>query len=163
MLIPWGTSKILGQKKSKFIIRSKFIVRSKFSRSEVFFSLSIFYWNDNNRFWCAFASFLQFWKSNEFVATFDVIILLSSQLDDLISRRLGMAMQDTWSYTTWFGKCSIHYAYIHIVFKLYDILRLDSTVVINVLINISCLRLNNQIRQMFEAYCMNSFWVYLNT
>jgi len=22
-----------------------------------------------------------------------------------------MAMQETWSYSTWFGKCSIHYAY----------------------------------------------------
>jgi len=21
-----------------------------------------------------------------------------------------MAMQETWSYSTWFGKCSIHYA-----------------------------------------------------
>jgi len=23
-----------------------------------------------------------------------------------------MAMQETWSYHTWFGNCSIHYAYI---------------------------------------------------
>jgi len=23
-----------------------------------------------------------------------------------------MAMQETWSYSTWYGKCSIHYAYI---------------------------------------------------
>jgi len=22
-----------------------------------------------------------------------------------------MEMQETWSYSTWFGKCSIHYAY----------------------------------------------------
>jgi len=46
---------LLGQKKSKFIIRSKFIVRSKFSCSTVFFSSSIFYWNYNNRYWHAFA------------------------------------------------------------------------------------------------------------
>jgi len=36
-------------------IRSKFIVRS-FSCSRVFFSLSIFYWSYNNRFWYVFAS-----------------------------------------------------------------------------------------------------------
>jgi len=40
---------LLGKKRSKFIIRSKFIVRSKFSCSTVFFYLSKFYWNCNNR------------------------------------------------------------------------------------------------------------------
>jgi len=39
-------------------------------------------------------------------------MLLSPQLDDCILTRLGMAMQETWSYNTWFGKCSIHHAYI---------------------------------------------------
>jgi len=34
---------------------------------------------------------------------------------------------------------------MHIVFQLYDILRFDSTVVINALINISSPKLNNQI------------------
>jgi len=33
---------------------------------------------------------------------------------------------------------------LHIVFELYDVLRCDSTVVINVLINISSQKLNNQ-------------------
>jgi len=33
---------------------------------------------------------------------------------------------------------------IHIVFQLYDVLRFDSTAVINVLINISSPKLNNQ-------------------
>jgi len=37
-----------------------------------------------------------------------------------------MAMQETWSYCSWFGKCSIHYAYA--VFWLYGILRFDSTI-----------------------------------
>jgi len=46
---------LLGQKKSKFIIRSKFIVRSKFSCSKVFLSSSTFYWSYNNRYWYAFA------------------------------------------------------------------------------------------------------------
>jgi len=34
---------------------------------------------------------------------------------------------------------------LYIVFQLYDVLRIDSTVVINVLINISSPKLNNQI------------------
>jgi len=34
---------------------------------------------------------------------------------------------------------------LHIVFQLYDVLRFDSTVVINVLINVSSPKLNNQI------------------
>jgi len=46
-------TKLLGQKKSKFIIRSKFIVGSNFSCNS-FFSLSVFYWNYNNRYWYAF-------------------------------------------------------------------------------------------------------------
>jgi len=33
---------------------------------------------------------------------------------------------------------------LHIVFQLYDVLRFDSTVVINALINISSRKLNNQ-------------------
>jgi len=58
-----------------------------------------------------------------------------------------------WSYNTFSGKCSIHYAYI--VFQLYDVLRFDSSEVINVLINISPPKLNNQIFQNFEAECIN--------
>ena len=49
-LIQWGNPKLLGQKKSKFI------VRSNFSYSSVFSSTSILYWKYNNRYWCAFAS-----------------------------------------------------------------------------------------------------------
>jgi len=37
------------------------------------------------------------------------------------------------------------------VFQLYDVLRFDSTVVVNVLINISSLKLNNQFFLNFEA------------
>jgi len=40
---------------------------------------------------------------------------------------------------------------MHIVFQLYDVLRIDSTVVINVLINISSPKLNNQNIFNFEA------------
>jgi len=40
---------------------------------------------------------------------------------------------------------------MHIVFELYDVIRFDSTVVINVLINISSPKLNNQIFFHFEA------------
>jgi len=46
---------LLGQKKSKFIIRSNFIVRSKVVAEE-FFLWSTFYQSYNNRCWYAFAS-----------------------------------------------------------------------------------------------------------
>ena len=96
---------------------------------------------------------LQFWNSHGFVANFDVIMLFCPQPDDWILSRLGVAIQETCSYSTCFGKWPIHCAYI--VFKLCDIRRFDSTVVINVLINMSCLSLNNQILQKFEVFCMN--------
>jgi len=52
-----------------------------------------------------------------------------------------------WSYTT-----VLVYAQsiMHILFQLHDVLRFDTTVVINVLINISCPKLNNQTFQNFE-------------
>jgi len=40
---------------------------------------------------------------------------------------------------------------MHIVFQIYDVLWFDSTVVINVLINISSPKLNNQIFKNFES------------
>ena len=40
---------------------------------------------------------------------------------------------------------------VYIVFQLGDVLRFDSILVINVLINISCLKLNNQILNNFEV------------
>jgi len=40
---------------------------------------------------------------------------------------------------------------MHIVFQLYDVLRFGSTVVINVLINISSPKLNNRLFFNFEA------------
>jgi len=61
---------------------------------------------------------------------------------------MGMVRQEMWSYSAWFGKCSICYAYN---VSTYDVLRFDYTVVINVLINISFPKLNNQIFQNFEA------------
>jgi len=49
---------------------------------------------------------------------------------------------------------------MHIVFQLYDVLRFDTTVqcnyiVINVLINISFPKLNNQFSFNFEVECIN--------
>jgi len=38
--------------------------------------------------------------------------------------RLGMAMQETWSYSTWFGKCSIHSAYSVSYFMIFSDLTL---------------------------------------
>jgi len=46
---------------------------------------------------------------------------------------------------------------IIILFWLYGILRFDSTVVINVLIIISCIRSNNQILEKFKVHCMYMF------
>jgi len=40
---------------------------------------------------------------------------------------------------------------MHIVFQLYDVLRFGSTVFINVLMNISTLKLNNPTFKNFEA------------
>jgi len=45
---------------------------------------------------------------------------------------------------------------MHIVFQLYDVLRFGSTVVINVLINISFPKLNNQAFKNFEASGLTS-------
>ena len=45
---------------------------------------------------------------------------------------------------------------LHIVFQLYDVLRFDSTAVINVLINISSPKLNNQIFLFRSLECMNT-------
>jgi len=61
-----------------------------------------------------------------------------------------MARQETWSYSTWFGKCSIQCAYN---VSSYDVFRFDSTVVIYVLINISYYpqSLNSQIFKNFEV------------
>jgi len=39
-------------------------------------------------------------------------MLFSPLLDDSILSRLGLVVQKTWSYSTWFGKYSIDYAYI---------------------------------------------------
>jgi len=73
-----------------------------------------------------------------------------------------MAMQETWSYSTWFGKCSIQYAYT--MFWLYDILRFDSTI----FIKCTYQHIMSEVKQpnsskvwsiLHEYY----FWVYLNT
>jgi len=55
-----------------------------------------------------------------------------------------------WSYSTCFGTVNAQ-SILHIVFQLYDVLRFDSTVVINVLINTSSPKLNNQIFWKFKT------------
>jgi len=47
-----------------------------------------------------------------------------------------------WLYSTWFGVNA--QSIMHIVFQLYDVLRFDSTVVINVFTNITSPKSNNQ-------------------
>jgi len=49
--------------------------------------------------------------------------------------------QETWSHTL--GLINVQ-SIMHIVFQVYGVLRFDSTVVVNALINISSLKLNNQ-------------------
>jgi len=56
--------------------------------------------------------------------------------------------QETWSYSAWFGKCSIHYVYS---VSTYDALRFDTTVVINVFIIIPSPKFNNQIWKKIEV------------
>jgi len=65
-LIPWAIQKLLGQKEYKFVARSKF-------SCSTFFSLSIFCWSYNNRYWCfckfscncnILMDFCHFWRNN---------------------------------------------------------------------------------------------------
>jgi len=43
-----------------------------------------------------------------------------------------MKMQESWSYSTWCGKCSIHHAICIYTVWLYEILRFDATIFNNV-------------------------------
>jgi len=52
---------------------------------------------------------------------------------------------------------------MHTVFQIYDVLRFDSTVVINVLINMSSPNLNSQFFFYFEAECINMLLDNLNS
>jgi len=56
---------------------------------------------------------LQFCSNSGFVVASGVMMLFCPLLDDRIvyTCKIGMVRQETWSCSTWFGKCSIHYAY----------------------------------------------------
>ena len=69
-------------------------------------------------------------------------MLFCPPLDDWILCRIGMVGE---KYGLTVLVLANAQSVMHIVFQLYDILRFDSTVVINVLINISSPKLNNQI------------------
>jgi len=99
-LIPWATTKLLGQKKSNFIVMSNFFSSKVFSRYRYLVKVTTTDFD---------IVLLKFWNCNGFVATSDVIMLFSPLPGDCIWSRLGMSMQETWSYSTKFGKCSIHY------------------------------------------------------
>jgi len=128
---------IMSKKSQNFSLGQKFIVGS----IAQFFHLHRYFIETTTDIDMLLKVSLRFCKNNELVAICVVIILFCPLLDTCISCRIGVVRQETWSYSTWFGKCSIHYAYI--VFQLYDVVRFGSTVVINVLINISSLKLNN--------------------
>jgi len=96
---------------SKFIIRSKFIVRSNVSCSKAFALHQYFVETATTDIDMLLQVWLQLCNNSGFVATSGVIMLFCPLLDHLIVCRIGMVRQGTWSYSTWFGKCSIHYAY----------------------------------------------------
>jgi len=97
--LSWGQNLSLGQ---------------KFLAAEFFSLHRIIYGNYNNRYWYVFASLvaiLQFCGNSGIVVTSGVMMLFCPLLADWIVCRIGIVRQKTWSYSTWFGKCSIHYAY----------------------------------------------------
>jgi len=54
---------------------------------------------------------LQFCNNNGFVTISNVIMLFCPLVDDWILCRIGVARHETWSYSNWLRKCSIHYTY----------------------------------------------------
>jgi len=103
-------SQVTRSKKVK-IIRSKFIVRSKFSCSKVFSLHRYFIETTTTDIDMLLQVLLQFCNNSGLVATSGVIMPFCPLLDDCIVCRIGMVRQETWSHSTWFGKCSIHYVY----------------------------------------------------
>ena len=61
---------------------------------------------------------------------------------------MGVVMQETCSYSTWFVKGQ---SIMHIMFQLHDVLRFHSTLVVNVLINIPSSKLKKQFFFNFEV------------
>jgi len=54
---------------------------------------------------------LQFCSNSGFVTTSGVIMLFCPLLDDWIACSISMVRHETWSYSTWFGKCSNRYVH----------------------------------------------------
>ena len=104
-------SQVIRSKKVKIYHKVKIYRWVKLFLKHSFFSLSIFYWNYNN-IYMLLQVLLQFCNNNNgFAATSDVIMFFCPLLDDWILCRIGVLRQETWSYSTWFGKSSIHYTY----------------------------------------------------
>ena len=80
-LITWGNPKLLGQKKSKFIIRPKIIVGSKFSCSTVFSLYWYFIETTTTDTDMLLQVLLQFCNNGGFAANFDVIMLFCGQIE----------------------------------------------------------------------------------
>ena len=92
-------SQVIRSRKDKIYHQVKIYRQVKCFLQQSFRSSSILY------------CWLQLCNNSGFVATSGVMMLFCPLLDDLIVCRIGMVRQGTWSYSTWFGKCSIHYAY----------------------------------------------------
>jgi len=75
-------------------------------------------------------------------------MLFCPLLNDLILRRIGVVGEICGLTVLVLVNAQ---SMMHIVFQLYDVLRFDSTVAFNVLINISSQKLDNQIFKNFEA------------
>ena len=137
-LIPWGNPKLLGQKSQNLSLGQTFLA--------TVFSLQHFIETTMDIDMLMQVK-LQFCNNSEFIVISDVIMLFCPLLDNWILCRIGVEGEI----------CGITLldlvnaqCIMHIVFQLCDI-RFDSTVVINVLINVSCPKLNNQVFFNFEA------------
>jgi len=110
-LIPWGNPKLLGQQKSKFIIRSKFIIGSNFLAAQFFSLYRYFIETTTTDIDMLSQCLLQFYNNCGFAWIFDIIMLFCPLLDDWVLCSISVVRQETWPYSTCLSKCSIHYAY----------------------------------------------------
>ena len=141
MLIPWGNTKLLGQKKSKFIVRSKFIVGSNFSCNTVFSLYRNFIETTATRIDMLLQVWLQVCNNHGFVAISDARrnSVVCPLLDSWMLCRIGVLRQEM--CLTVLGLVNAQ-SILHKVFQLYELLRFATTLVVNVLICISTPNLN---------------------
>ena len=155
-LIPWGNPKLLGQKHPNFSLGQKFLAAEFFPLHRYFIETT------TTEIDMLLQVKLQFYNNHGNVATSGVIMLFCPPQDDWIVCRIGMVRQVTWSYSTWFSKCPIRYAYNVSTSWCSQVLLY--TVVIYVLTNIITKVKQPNILKFRSIECMNMLnWVNLNT